>query len=118
MPHKPLGPCGFPGCPNRSDCPVHHRPSARPPAPPRPSAAKRLYDRDWQTASAAFLKQHPYCADGCGQLATVVDHIRAHHGDRALFWDRSNWQAMAKACHDRKTARQDGGFGNRRATHG
>lgn len=23
-----------------------------------------------------------------------------------LFWDRSNWQSMAKTCHDRKTARE------------
>ena len=30
----------------------------------------------------------------------------------ALFWLRSNWQAMAKTCHDKKTAREDGGFGN------
>jgi len=29
-----------------------------------------------------------------------------------LFWDRNNWQSMAKACHDRKTAAEDGGFGN------
>ncbi|MCB4811684.1 HNH endonuclease [Methylovorus menthalis] len=42
--------------------------------------------------------------------ATVVDHIKPHRGDMALFWDRNNWQAMAKECHDRKTAREDGGF--------
>jgi 5-methylcytosine-specific restriction enzyme A len=30
-----------------------------------------------------------------------------------LFWDRNNWQAMAKACHDKKTASEDGGFGHR-----
>jgi 5-methylcytosine-specific restriction protein A len=29
-----------------------------------------------------------------------------------LFWDRANWRAMSKQCHDRKTAREDGGFGN------
>jgi prophage lambdaSa04, HNH endonuclease family protein len=29
-----------------------------------------------------------------------------------LFWDKTNWQAMSKRCHDRKTAREDGGFGN------
>jgi 5-methylcytosine-specific restriction endonuclease McrA len=28
-----------------------------------------------------------------------------------LFWDTGNWQALAKVCHDRKTAREDGAFG-------
>jgi 5-methylcytosine-specific restriction protein A len=48
--------------------------------------------------------------------ASVVDHIVPHRGDMALFWDRSNWQAMSKLCHDRKTARENGGFGNLPAT--
>jgi 5-methylcytosine-specific restriction protein A len=47
-------------------------------------------------------------------VATVVDHILPHRGDRVLFWDRSNWQALSKKCHDRKTAEHDGGFGNAR----
>jgi 5-methylcytosine-specific restriction protein A len=34
-----------------------------------------------------------------------------------LFWDSSNWQAMAKVCHDRKTARQDGGFRGKVGAH-
>lgn len=44
--------------------------------------------------------------------ASVVDHIVPHRGDANLFWDQSNWQAMSKSCHDRKTARENGGFGN------
>ena len=67
----------------------------------------------------AFLRSHPLCqcAD-CGEgsiravPSTVVDHIQPHRGDPKLFWDQKNWQAMAKKCHDRKTATQDGGFGN------
>lgn len=45
--------------------------------------------------------------------ATVVDHITPHGGDVALFWDVANWQGLCKAHHDEKTAREDGGFGNR-----
>jgi 5-methylcytosine-specific restriction protein A len=41
--------------------------------------------------------------------ATVIDHITPHRGDRALFWQSSNWQALCKPCHDRKTATEDGG---------
>jgi 5-methylcytosine-specific restriction endonuclease McrA len=44
----------------------------------------------------------------------IVDHIVPHKGDQTLFWDRANWRPMAKACHDSKTAREDGGFGNPR----
>jgi 5-methylcytosine-specific restriction enzyme A len=43
----------------------------------------------------------------------VVDHIIPHRGDMTLFWNRKNWQAMSKTCHDKKTATQDGGFGQR-----
>ncbi|WP_223866012.1 HNH endonuclease [Salipiger aestuarii] len=37
----------------------------------------------------------------CGAPATVVDHIQPHKGDKALFWDRNNWQPICKHCHDR-----------------
>lgn len=47
------------------------------------------------------------------RLATVVDHVIPHRGDMELFWDSDNWQSMHKQCHDKKTASEDGGFGNR-----
>jgi 5-methylcytosine-specific restriction protein A len=43
--------------------------------------------------------------------ANVVDHIKPHKGDQALFWCRDNWQSLCKRCHDYKTATEDGGFG-------
>ncbi len=84
----------------------------------RKSAHKRGYTKKWQRASKAFLRANPLCqceeckASGRVVAATVVDHIVPHRGDMKLFWDRSNWQAMSKKHHDRKTAREDGGFGN------
>lgn len=63
----------------------------------------------------------PLCeCEECARLgrimvAAVVDHRIPHRGDPTLFWDQRNWCAMSKRCHDRKTAREDGGFGNRRA---
>jgi 5-methylcytosine-specific restriction protein A len=36
--------------------------------------------------------------------AEVVDHIRPHRGDWALFIDPGNHQSLCKSCHDRKTA--------------
>jgi 5-methylcytosine-specific restriction protein A len=82
-------------------------------------------------AREGYLRSHPLCAnhEKQGQLvrATVVDHKVPHKlddamnsGDAAqitraqsLFWDHDNWQPLCKTCHDEKTAREDGAFGNR-----
>ena len=67
-----------------------------------------LYDRQWGKARLVFLQQNPLCAacndKGIVKGAQVVDHIKRHEGDRKLFWDNKNWQALCKPCHDRKTA--------------
>ena len=54
----------------------------------------------------AHRRQHPLCVR-CGRPAQVVDHIVPHRGREQLFWDESNWQALCKACHDRKTGEED-----------
>lgn len=46
--------------------------------------------------------------------ATEVDHIKPHRGDMVLFWDESNWQGLCRSHHSRKTAGENGGFGNQR----
>ena len=75
------------------------------------TAHRALYaDPRWRRASAAFLRRNKWCADcgslGVHELATDVDHVEPHKGDRALFWDRSNWQPLCHRCHSRKTARE------------
>ena len=79
-------------------------------------SGKTMYGWPWQKARAAYLREHPLCVnckrDGRVTLAKVVDHIVPHRGRESLFWDQNNWQPMCKACHDAKTAREDGGFGN------
>ena len=94
-----------------------HRPAGAKPASEvkreldrqRPSAARRGYDSRWRKARACYLAEHPLCASCLGEgrltAATVVDHVIAHGGDRQLFWDRENWQALCKGCHDSKTVR-------------
>ena len=84
----------------------------------RGSSTQRGYNYAWQKASRAYLAEHPLCeCEDCDagrkrvRVASVVDHKVPHRGDQALFWDRTNWQAMHKQCHDRKTVREDGGFG-------
>jgi 5-methylcytosine-specific restriction protein A len=93
----------------------------RPPTAPRASSTARGYGKAWRKAREGYLTKHPLCV-AClaktppiARSATVVDHIVPHRGDYELFWDSyNNWQALCKPCHDAKTAREDGGFGNTR----
>ena len=109
MPKKCKKPCKHPGCPKLTEgayCDEH-----KPLHPDRPSAAKRGYGSRWQRLSKAYLRRHPLCvrckAQGRFTAATVVDHIIPHRGDPHLMWDESNWQALCKSCHDRKTWTED-----------
>lgn len=85
----------------------------------RSNSASRGYGHKWRMARARFLQLHPLCADcakaGITTAAQVVDHIEPHKGDQYLFWNEANWQPLCQSCHSRKTAREDGGYGNRRA---
>lgn len=123
MPTRPPRPCSWPGgCPELVDvgyCTHHQRRERQQQDQRRGSAASRGYDSKWAKARKLFLTAHPLCVMECKEqgritAAVVVDHIVPHKGDQKLFWDRKNWQSGCKTCHDRKTARDDGGFGNRR----
>ena len=82
----------------------------------RPNAAKRGYGSRWRRARDGHLRANPLCAEctreGITTIATLVDHIDPPKGDIKKFWDRDNWQSLCTPHHNRKTARQDGGFGN------
>ncbi|WP_442918227.1 HNH endonuclease signature motif containing protein [Magnetococcus sp. PR-3] len=58
------------------------------------------------------LSREPLCRickrKGKTERATVVDHM---DGD-ATNNDSGNLQSLCASCHSRKTAKQDGGFGN------
>lgn len=113
VPRKPLRPCNKVGCPNLTRdryCDEHNQLNNQYDKH-RGTAAQRGYGAKWRKARIAFLSQHPICLR-CGAIATVVDHIVPHKGDMGLFWSMSNWQPLCKACHDRKTVKEDGGFGN------
>ena len=125
MPERTKRPCRHPGCgalvtAKHGLCPVHLSAKHKRINAARPSPTEQGYGWQWRKARDVFLRAHPLCeCDECraqGRVlpASVVDHVRPHRGDAALFWDRSNWQALSKRCHDRKTARFDGGFGNPR----
>lgn len=136
MPNAAPRVCTHPGCgalvyDGTGRCLKHRREERKLLDARRGSAHERGYTSRWQKAAAGWLKAHPLCAEceakGIVEAGEVVDHKIPHRlkeaidsGDerriaeaRRLFWDDSNWQTLSKACHDRKTAREDGAFGRR-----
>lgn len=77
----------------------------------------KLYNYQWKKVRSLFLKENPLCVICLNENkitpANVVDHIKPHKGDINLFWNQGNYQALCKSCHDYKTAKEDGGFGNK-----
>ena len=83
----------------------------------RGSRTDRGYNNRWLKARLTYLRRSPLCVvcKEAGRLvpAVIVDHIKPHKGDQELFWDsENNWQSLCRPCHSRKTATEDGGFGN------
>lgn len=127
MAHRPRKLCAVPGCGRITDgryCETHAAEAierARQEDRRRGSAASRGYGHVWAKARKGFLARHPLCAEHMrldppeAVVATHVDHVVPHRGDKALFWDSANWQPLCAPCHAAKTAREDGGFGNPRA---
>ena len=122
MPKAAPSPCRHRGCrvlvrDGSGFCDVHRKEIRRESDERRGSASSRGYGSKWRAARDQYLRANPLCvrhrAEGHVVAATVVDHIVPHGGDQKLFWSRSNWQSLCKQCHDRKTATEDGGFGNR-----
>lgn len=120
MPNSAPRPCTAPGCTalaaNGSRCPAHPYKRREIQRTEQGKANRKHYgNARWRKARATYLSRHPLCVEcerfGRVTEATVVDHIIPHKGDMSLFWDTSNWQALCARHHNRKTAREDGGFG-------
>ena len=120
---KPMKPCAAPACGSLVRgvryCAKHEhltRVITRQHDERRESSAQRGYSYKWQKARKGFLAKHPLCAEcerqGRITAATDLDHITPHKGDKDAFWTRSNWQSLCHPCHSRKTATEDGGWGN------
>lgn len=78
-------------------------------------AYKRYKSKKWRAFRKEFLDKNPLCKnfEDCHSFAEHVDHIkRIESEDDKLFYDENNLQALCKRCHSRKTAKEDGGFGN------
>jgi len=104
---KPLHVCAEPECAELcagTYCVQHTRAERYVQREPdtRPTANARGYDYQWQQTREAFLRRYPWCmAEGCGERATVADHIIPRAQGGTSDWE--NLQALCKAHHDRKT---------------
>ena len=77
----------------------------------RATSSHRGYDYRWQMARKDYLREHPFCVH-CHPVvvaAVIVDHVVPHRNDMKLFWDRTNWQALCKRCHDQWKQTQEQG---------
>lgn len=124
MPKKQKALCNYPGCREfatfGTKCEKHkvNRDESR-----QRNSYDTWYNRAaWKRLRNTWLNEHPLCEEclRSGEIvqAEVVDHIDPHRGDWTKFMDRGNLQSLCKPCHDRKTASEDGGFGNRRKDDG
>ena len=65
----------------------------------------------WRKLRHMTLMRDPVCMMCQHAPATEADHIKPHRGDWNLFTDLNNTQGLCRACHSKKTAEEDGGFG-------
>ncbi len=112
MPNRPNTPCRHPGCAALVPYGTKYCDKHKPLHPEEVrSASSRGYGRAWQDARKLYLVAHPLCIEcmkeGKYVKATDVDHIIPHRGDRNLFWDESNWQALCHRHHSIKTRNED-----------
>lgn len=68
----------------------------------------------WRTVRAAVLARDPICTICKAAPSRIADHIenRRARPDRAL--DPTNLRGCCASCHSRRTARDEGGLGNRK----
>lgn len=127
MPTRAARPCPRPGCPNNHDCADHSRKQ-------QAKEWKRQHDISraddpfrklyktaaWARTRKAVLERDPLCrlARKCTErfgtaiASAVVDHIKPVRDGGDPF-DMSNLQGLCKACHDYKTATENGGLGHK-----
>jgi len=124
MPMKPKRPCKHYGCielTNDGYCKAHMQQEIE---------KRKAYDKSrptyhswystarWKLMRLNYLWLNPLCVEcsksGVIKPSSIVDHIKPHKGNKNIFWDVSNLQALCKQCHDIKTAKEDGGFNNKK----
>jgi len=115
VPYRWMTPCRYPRCPGMvvrgGYCSKHARLIGASFDRDRGSAKTRGYGAEWRTIRRNVLAEVTSC-QACGNApATCVDHIipLSEGGTN----ERDNLRALCQSCHSRKTAKEDGGYGNK-----
>jgi 5-methylcytosine-specific restriction protein A len=115
-------------CPNKAThnglCKAHHDEAEREYDAKRPDATARGYDAKWRETRRQYLHDHPWCeGDECSAKpqwlrapAQEVDHRDGLGPLGPRGHDPANLRALCKPCHSKRTARDQPGGWNRRAT--
>lgn len=86
------------------------------------SAANRGYGCAWRKARERFLRANPLCVmckeEGVVREATIVDHKTPHRGDKALFWNVSNWQGLCVKHHSSDKQKEENAASSIYSRHG
>lgn len=126
MPQRPNKPCRHRGCNTLSRspsgfCDAHQSEASGWNHPRRESAKGRGYDYAWQKIRDWVMQRDTGLCQPCLKLGAVsaaqeVDHIVPKAQAKRLGWTREqmdareNLQAICKACHAVKTARESRGL--------
>ena len=84
----------------------------------RANSMQRGYDTQWKKFSAWFKRQPEHCLcvtclrEGKTVPAEHTDHIIPLVDAPELKYEMSNLQGLCASCHSKKTATENGGFGN------
>jgi len=107
MPHKPLKPCRYPGCPNLSDqpyCEVHRGKVAYDYNKyVRDKDHNKHYGREWRRIRDRYASLHPVC-ENCLKEGKITPMEEVHHilpinrgGDHS--WN--NLMSLCHSCHEK-----------------
>ena len=121
-PYRPMRPCSYINCPElipggETYC-TTHRELKREESYKRRTvdkAQQKFYKSAyWKRLRALVLSEEPLCRHCYNKniitVATEVDHIDGNWRNN----DRANTCPLCKVCHSRKTAKEQGAFGNKK----
>lgn len=107
MPHKPLKPCKYPGCPNLTEdsyCKEHNGLVAKEyNRYSRSYDYNKKYDRAWKRIRDRYAKEHPLC-ERClkeGRIAPMDEVYHILPVNRGSGNEESNLMSVCKSCHNK-----------------
>lgn len=114
MTQRPKSICPYPGCTDLTDggrCPEHRKEQKAEWQARRKPGSWKPYSGRWRRLRLMVLARDPICMICRREQSTDADHVvaRSKGGDNSL----DNLQGLCHRCHSRKTATEDGAFGNR-----